>query len=100
MEGMSNLYDIKRGPETKNTSYEPRRYLGANVGEFCLPGSIITACFMSGEDYFNEAVNTVYARLSEAGGKLGGKIDSVMRTRFCLELYVITVLKNDQKKLI
>ena len=64
MERLSKFYDMKKDPEAKNTYYEPRRYLVANVGKFDLPTSSGTVWFMSGVDYFKKELNSVLEILS------------------------------------
>ena len=59
MEGVANVYDLKKDTITKKTYYEPRRYLSANVGNFYLPDDSRTAWSMSRGYYAKEAANTV-----------------------------------------
>ena len=41
-----------------------------------------------GGNYVNEDVNSVATKLNEYGGKIYGKADSVIQTRYCTEIYV------------
>ena len=51
MERVSKVYIPEKDTKKKNTYYDPRRYLGANVGDFELPGGSVTVYYMSGYDY-------------------------------------------------
>ena len=97
MEGVAKLYYLNKNTDTKNTHYDPQRYLGTNVGKFEPPGGSVTASFMSQDDYVEEAVNKVSTKMSEAGITLDGKSYSVMRTGYNTELDLSAALNDDQE---
>ena len=93
---MNKVYSLKNYPDTKKTNYDPRRYLGANVGKFDLLDGSGTAWFMSGGGYLEEAVNTLSINLTESGRKLYGKVYSVMRTGYIPNLDMSPVFNGNQ----
>ena len=69
-----------------------------NVGKFDLPGGSGTARYISVDYYVKEDSDAVSTKITEAGGKLDCKADSVMHTIYCPELAVLPVLNDDQAK--
>ena len=44
MEGIANVYELKKDTQNKKDHYEPNRYLGANAGKFDLSDGSGTTC--------------------------------------------------------
>ena len=70
IKGVVKLYYMNKYPETKKTYYEPRRYLGANVGKFDLLDGSGTVWFMPGVDNIKEGKTHCPQIYLRQGGKL------------------------------
>ena len=88
MEALADCYSLKKDPDTGKTYDKPKRYLGANVGDFHVPDRVDnrTCWFLSADDYVKAAIANVEKEFAKTERKLFHKADTPMSTSYRPEL--------------
>lgn len=98
MDSLASLYRLKEDPSTKKKYGKPDRYLGANVGEFQIPGATTAKkhWYMSADSYVKAAVTNVETELDKVGKKLSTKVATPLSSGYRPELDVTPVLDDEK----
>lgn len=98
MESLSELYRLKEDPSTKKKFGKPDRYLGANIGEYVIPGSKTGKkhWFMSSDGYVKSAITNVEIELAKEGRKLKSKASTTLSSGYRPELDYTRELSDEK----
>jgi hypothetical protein len=81
MSQLSGLYRLKEDPVTGKIYDVPTHYLGANIGQYFIPGDTSGKqehWYMSSDNYVAEAIKNVEAHLAEVHRRLKTTITTPM----------------------